>query len=267
MLSSDGSGGNFNKLYICGKTVVVVVVIVVVPVVVVVGGGGVRDVVVVVVVVVFVVVVATVAIVVVVVVTVAIVVVDVVVAVVVVAAFAVVVHVVAVDVVVAVLVVVFAAASLDPMINDQVIHGDEKCEHYRDDEKFPSFGHVSSGFISQRCVRELKLLSSPSSLATILLVLALKNSKLQATSQFQLVDFSTSRFSYLREISEVLLRESHESPRNVTVQQIMSLESQASKVRWDCSCGKMQILPSVVRYPDHERLSLFLPLPSAIKFF
>lgn len=59
---------------------------------------------------------------------------------------------------------------LESMMKEHVPQNDEKCEHGRGDEKYPWFGHVFSGFISLRCVRELKLLSSIFSLTKILMV-------------------------------------------------------------------------------------------------
>lgn len=107
----------------------------------------------------------------------------------------------------------------------------------------------------------------PSSLATIFLVIiALKNSNIQAAPQFHLVDFSTPLFSYFTEKPEILSRDSHESLRNVTLQQIMSLESQASEVRWDRSCARCESCHwlSVV-WIVYDICFVPLPLPSVTK--
>ena len=71
------------------------------------------------------------------------------------------------------------------------------------------------------------------SLTMILMVLALKNSNLQALPKLHLVDFNMTYFSNLTGKLEILLRESHESPKNVTLQQTMSQESYTTEARWD----------------------------------
>ena len=53
--------------------------------------------------------------------------------------------------------------------------------------------------------------------------------------------------------------------RNVIVHMILSPESQAIVVCWDCSCSEMQCSLLVVRCPNRDQHSLFLLLQSTIK--
>lgn len=134
-------------------------------------------------------------------------------------------------------VVVVFVVYLNCFLKEWVYYMDEKCEYGRGVVRYSWLDVKFSGLPNRWCVRELTMLSSPFRLAMIFMVFALKNQNLQAAPQFHLVVFSSPRFSYLQENHDVLSRESHESLRNVTLPQCMSLESHVSEVRWDCSCG------------------------------
>ena len=148
---------------------------------------------------------------------------------------------------------------LDSLMKEHVNQKDEKCDHGRSDDWYLWFGYVFFGIQTRRCFQELTMFSSHFSLAMILMAIALKNSNMQATPQLHLVDFSKPRFPYLKEKPQILSRESHKSPKNVTLQQIMSQESQAIDTRWDCTLF-------IVCCSDRDRHLLLLPLSSVIKF-
>ncbi|KMT00529.1 hypothetical protein BVRB_9g218260 [Beta vulgaris subsp. vulgaris] len=113
---------------------------------------------------------------------------------------------------------------------------------------------------------QFALFRSISSLALILMVLALTNSNMKAAPQFHGGFQHTHSIAFHLEKPEILSSESNESQRNVTFQTIMSSESQVIEDCRDCSCGKMRVRHwlFVVRIVNNIHFFYYFHQPSAI---
>lgn len=126
----------------------------------------------------------------------------------------------------------------EPKIKDPPVVFSKKCEHGRVGEWFSWFGRLFFDFSNWRCVGELVVFSSLFRLALIEMISAFENPYRKTTLLLNLVVFSEytqMSFSFQMENPEILSQESNESPRNVTIQRIMSQEFQATEGRWHCS--------------------------------